>query len=526
MEASALSAPAGLRRESHTSPWLRLRSDEQLVGLFRSGSEDAFRVIHDRYRQRLFAYSRQMLGGSGSDAEDVMQDVFMRAYRALRVDARPVSLRAWLYRVAHNRCIDGLRRPVPAASDIFEMSRTPVVDPMDAVERREDLQRLVEDVRRLPEQQRSALLMREMDGLSYADLAAALETSIPAVKSLLVRARIGLVEAIEARDADCADIRHDLAASYDRGVRTSGRARRHLRDCDNCASYRAQLRCVRQGFAALSPGAAAPGLIAKLLGFGGATSGAGAAAGGAASGTTVAIGGSAAAAVSVGKVATIVCCAAALTGGAVEVRKIVAPEVSPSPRQALRVAGAAAVAPALAGAADLRAERAAQVRVLVAPAAGGAGDVALHPPVAMSPSLAPVRDNGNGAGGAQAPAGTALEDEPPASDAPADQSTDGDVIPVTGDILPLDGDSGTQSPGTTGASTGSGTSGSGSGTGSGTANQPSSGSSPGSGSGGTTSGGDTATTSSTSGSGTSGSTAPSGSGSASSPGTGSTAGRS
>ncbi|MCW2966639.1 MAG: polymerase sigma factor, partial [Solirubrobacteraceae bacterium] len=271
MEASALSAPVGLGRGSSTSPWLRLRSDEQLVGLFRSGSEEAFRVIHDRYRQRLYAYARQMLGGAGADAEDVMQDVFLRAYRALRVDERPVSLRAWLYRVAHNRCIDNLRRPVPAAAEVFEMSRTPVQDTLVEAERREDLRRLIADVRRLPEQQRSALLMREMDGMSYADLAAALDTSVPAIKSLLVRARIGLVEAIEARDADCADIRHDLAASYDRGVRASGKARRHLRDCDGCTSYRTQLRAVRQGFASLSPAPTA-GILAKLLGLGGAGS--------------------------------------------------------------------------------------------------------------------------------------------------------------------------------------------------------------------------------------------------------------
>ena len=65
------------------------------------------------------------------------------------------------------------------------------------------LARLVEDVSRLLEQQRSALLMREIDGMSYADLASALDVTVPAVKSLLVRARVGLVEAAEARDADC-----------------------------------------------------------------------------------------------------------------------------------------------------------------------------------------------------------------------------------------------------------------------------------------------------------------------------------
>ena len=60
------------------------------MALFRAGSEDAFRVIHDRYRGRLLAYSRQMLRGAQSDPEDTLQDVFLRAYRALRASDRPV----------------------------------------------------------------------------------------------------------------------------------------------------------------------------------------------------------------------------------------------------------------------------------------------------------------------------------------------------------------------------------------------------------------------------------------------------
>ena len=124
MEASALQAPVRLGRISLTTPLLRLRSDEQLVAFFRAGNEEAFRVMHDRYRQRLFAYTRQMLAGSRQDAEDALQDVFMRTYSALRADDRPVALRAWLYRVARNRCIDQLRRPVPAPAEVFEVTRT------------------------------------------------------------------------------------------------------------------------------------------------------------------------------------------------------------------------------------------------------------------------------------------------------------------------------------------------------------------------------------------------------------------
>src|SRR5206468_3292633 len=151
-----------------------LRSDEQLVALFRAGNDAAFSVIHDRYRQRLFAYSRQMLGGSRQDAEDALQDVFMRAYSSLRSNDRPLSLRAWLYRVAHNRCIDQLRRPTPPPPEAMLFICSPIQDPIAQADQRDSLRRLVADVRRLPPQQRSALLMRELGGMSYADLAEAL----------------------------------------------------------------------------------------------------------------------------------------------------------------------------------------------------------------------------------------------------------------------------------------------------------------------------------------------------------------
>jgi RNA polymerase sigma factor (sigma-70 family) len=326
LEASALHAPSGLGRITAHGPLLRLRSDDQLVALFRMGYDEAFGTIHDRYRQRLFAYTRQMLGGSSSDAEDVLQDVFLRAYGALRNDDRPVTLRAWLYRVAHNRCIDHLRRPLPPAAEIYELSRMPTHDPQAETVRREDLRRLVQDVQRLPEQQRSALLMRELDGLSYAELADALDTSVPAIKSLLVRARIGLVEAGEARDAACVDIRADLVRAHGRGVRASGRSRRHLRDCDGCREYRRALRGVEEGLAALVPGGISPlATFAKLLGIGGASSGAAAGAGASAGGTAAVAGGATAATATATKVVAIVCCAAVVGGGAAEVREQVQP---------------------------------------------------------------------------------------------------------------------------------------------------------------------------------------------------------
>ncbi len=309
MEASALPRPAGIARPAPPPVLLRVRSDPQLLALFRAGSEEAFDAIHDRYRARLLAYMRQMLRG---DAEDALQDVFLRAYAALRADDRPIALRAWLYRVAHNRCIDELRRPAPTPAELVEREGPDAYDPFTAAERREALQRLVGDLRRLPEQQRSALLMRELEGLTYDELSSALDVTLPAVKSLLVRARMGLAESDEARNADCTDIRAALAGAKERGVRASGHARRHLRDCPECTAYRTALHGTARSLGALSPGHGLPATLAKLLG-GGATAGGGALAGG---GGAAGIAGGGVVTATAAKAVVVVCCVAATAGGA------------------------------------------------------------------------------------------------------------------------------------------------------------------------------------------------------------------
>jgi RNA polymerase sigma factor (sigma-70 family) len=286
------------------------------VALFRSGHDDAFRVIHDRYRQRLFAYTRQMLPHR-QDAEDALQDIFVRAYAGLRANHRELALRAWLYRVAHNRCIDELRRPAPPPPEVMELLRSPVHDPIAEADQRESLRRLIADVRRLPDQQRSALLMRELGGMSYADMAGALGVTIPAVKSLLVRARLALGQALVARDTACSEIREELIGAHDRGLRPNATARRHMRDCAGCREFRHDLRGVSRRFAAIVPTLGPIGVLANLLGVGG---GGGALAAGAGAGTGTA-------AVSVGAlgagathVATLLAAAVVTAGGAVELQ--------------------------------------------------------------------------------------------------------------------------------------------------------------------------------------------------------------
>lgn len=329
MEASTLQAPAARALSGRTSigsPLLRLRSDEQLVALFRAGHDEAFRAIHDRYRQRLFAYARQMLPGR-QDAEDALQEVFVRAYAALRANDRELALRAWLYRVAHNRCVDELRRPPVPPAEVFELITSPVQDPVAQTEQRESMRRLIADVRRLPGQQRSALLMRELNGMPYAEMATVLGVSVPAVKSLLVRARIALAQAMEARDTACCEIRSELILAHDRRVRPNAMARRHMRDCAGCREFRHGLRGISRQLAALAPAAGPLGIIAKLLGFGvGGGAGGSAAAGGttAVAGTAAGTGGALASAgalaTGAGHVATLLVATVVTAGGAVEIQ--------------------------------------------------------------------------------------------------------------------------------------------------------------------------------------------------------------
>lgn len=170
-------------------------SDTDLVARFRAGEEAAFTAIHDRYREPLTGFARRMLTGSGHDAEDVVQDAFIRAHRSLRATDRAMALKPWLYMIVRNRALDDLRTPRRTTELEDEGRHLTLVsssDPSEQAVARDELHRLVDEIGRLPERQRMALVMRELDGRTHVETAAALSTTVPATKSLLVRARASL----------------------------------------------------------------------------------------------------------------------------------------------------------------------------------------------------------------------------------------------------------------------------------------------------------------------------------------------
>jgi len=270
-----------------------------------------------RYQSRLLAFCRHMLG-STEDAEDVLQEVFAAAFNAIRADDRPINARPWLYRIARNRCLNQLRRPVPAGQDSMDVfERDGGTTTADTVHRRQEFRDIIAGVQELPESQRTALLLREIDALSYDQIAEAMDTTIPSVKSLLVRARVSLAEAAEARLLSCGEVRFELGQAAEGIAKASPLARRHLRSCDRCRVFRRELRNTTRALAAIYP--IGPMLILKNLLFAkagaGAIAGSGAAAGGSVGGTAIggAAGGGAAFA---GGGTGLASGGAALTGGA------------------------------------------------------------------------------------------------------------------------------------------------------------------------------------------------------------------
>jgi len=234
--------------------------------------------VGDVYRYAL------AITGNTADAEDVAQTTFMNAYRALERGERPEKPRHWLIAIAHNVCRQRFRQSArrPMEVTYFEDVAETLV-PSDDTPTAADIQRALGE---LALNQREALVMRELEGRSYADIAELLGISVAAVETLLFRARRALREQLEGA-LSCSEAEAALSLQIDGRLGRSDAAqlRSHLRSCETCRRLARRQRAQRKSVRALAVVPLPQGL-ASLFGSG--ASGLGAAGLGAAVATKVA----------------------------------------------------------------------------------------------------------------------------------------------------------------------------------------------------------------------------------------------
>src|SRR4051812_9600112 len=272
----------------------------------RQRPDTAFEKLYRQHVGDVYRYSLAVLGNP-ADAEDVTQTTFLNAYRAIHAGERPRKPAPWLRTIAHNVCRQrwrqASRRPHEVAElDEFAASAAAVEEEPDA-HSAADITRALQS---LPFNQRTALVMRELEGRRQAEIARELDLSESAVEALLFRARRAMREQLED-SITCGEAARAISRQLDRSLSREERAslRAHLRTCDECAGFARQARAQRGAMkalgaiplpAALLTWSAGKGGAAAAGGAGGAAAGAGSGAAGAGAGAAAAGSGAAAAA--------------------------------------------------------------------------------------------------------------------------------------------------------------------------------------------------------------------------------------
>ena len=184
--------------------------ESRLVRDILQGDADAFETLVREHQTRVYNLALRMTG-SPEDAMDISQETFLKAWRTLGRFRGDCSLGSWLYRIASNLCIDLMRKNKRRQTDKLVSLDDPGEDgrPLELPDVSGDPQRVLETaegrqavrdcVDALPEQQRQILLLRELGGLSYEEIARQLGLELGTVKSRIFRARAKLAELLQER---------------------------------------------------------------------------------------------------------------------------------------------------------------------------------------------------------------------------------------------------------------------------------------------------------------------------------------
>lgn len=168
--------------------------DSILVRAAQNGDVDAFEDLVRRYQTSIYRVALRMLG-SRADAQDAVQETFVRAWRALPRFRHDSAVSTWLYRIVTRRALDKIAsRRTTGTLDEIELELDAGQDPAQAAEHQERLRAVTRAIANLPPEQRAALVLREFEGLSYQEVAQVLGVGLPAIKTRIHRARLSVIQ--------------------------------------------------------------------------------------------------------------------------------------------------------------------------------------------------------------------------------------------------------------------------------------------------------------------------------------------
>jgi RNA polymerase sigma factor (sigma-70 family) len=227
--------------------------EEELVANAQAGNPEAFEALFRRYRDRISSYVRSSVRDEGR-TEDLVQEIFFSAHSSLSTLAQPGAFRSWLYQIARHACLDEARRRSRQDDLIYGWEEFPPPDERIVIHnqsadrvlsRKEELANLTQALDGLPQSQHDALVLRELEGMSYDEIGQRMRLSRHAVESVLFRARRGLRgEYVEIQTGRRCSRMQALMAEIAEGMgdlRERRKLIRHMRDCSPCRREAAAL---------------------------------------------------------------------------------------------------------------------------------------------------------------------------------------------------------------------------------------------------------------------------------------------
>jgi RNA polymerase sigma factor (sigma-70 family) len=208
---------------------------ETLWRRFGAGDRGAFAALYRRHEEDVLRFCQALLRNP-DDAREAANSTWASVWTARHAAERDIPFRPWLFRIAHNDAIDIVRRRRP--HEALDVTMPAPDDTAADAELHERLATLHSDLLTLTDPQRTALVLREMSGLSHDEIAAFLGISSSAARQTIYEARQALIDAEGGRSRSCELVRRDISTG-DRRVLRSRRIQAHLRGCAACREFEA-----------------------------------------------------------------------------------------------------------------------------------------------------------------------------------------------------------------------------------------------------------------------------------------------